>query len=1005
MGVANWDWCHREITTNPKDAMPPHAPSSHESILTRLYHGLGNGVYFLFPLALVSGICLLGVSALDKQVAIEQQAELNLFPTDKILEVEITIEDDVWNKIRHQSRNPSTDPQEKVKFKTARVKIGGVEFPEVGLRKKGFGASLSSGRPSLKIKLNHLDKQAQINGLTMLTFNNNQEDTSLMSQTMGYAMHNAADSPAPRCGYARITVNGKNLGVYSHVETFDRPFLRREFGDDRGPLYEGTAVDFFDGREKDFENKLSMDKLGQDKIKQLLDDLGRKKINQLIEILEQDNSHDIVQAIAELVDLDSFYSFWAVEGLIGFRNGYTANSNNFFIYLNPRTEKFHFLPWGVDSAFEKYSSIEFSHPTTLAEKTMGRITSRLYQIESVRQRYAKTLKEIMDQHWDENKLIAQIDRRQAMLKPHLAPSQVRTFQTERIRDFIRTRRTKPAQAQHNVNLFPTDEVLKVEITVEDRDWNAIRHQSRDFFNALKAERKSGPLKGPYTWVTANVKIGGVEFPSVGLRKKGFLGSQNSERPSLKIKLNHLDERAQINGLSMLTFNNNQQDISLMSQAMGYALYNAAGSQASRCGYAHITVNGKNLGIYSHVESVREPLLKREFANDLGTLYEGTVVDFFKGWDAAFENKVGEDAPGREKINQLIRVLEQRNLSDVEQAIGELVDLDSFYRFWAVEGLIGFWDGYTANNNNYFVYLSPKTGKLHFLPWGLDCAYEKYSKLPGNSRRAPLSVKTKGRVAYRLYQVESCRKRYAKTLLQIMGEHWDEEKMIAEIDRRHAMLKPHLASSQTRSFQVKSIQNFIRTRQKELTAEISGGMPIWTAKPDPPFIMPPILNIFKPKNKNGDIWTLTKEGNLAGLKKALSRGVEINGRDFMGSTPLSLAALTGRTEVIDLLIRNGADVNGQNKDGATPLLGAAFLGRVEAVKLLLAEGADPNIRNEKGETPLDVSSGEWDDRMKRLAGLLAIVMKIKIDTATVKTGRLKVVEILRAKGAKPGSGLD
>ena len=76
-----------------------------------------------------------------------------------------------------------------------------------------------------------------------------------------------------------------------------------------------------------------------------------------------------------------------------------------------------------------------------------------------------------------------------------------------------------------------------------------------------------------------------------------------------------------------------------------------------------------------------------------------------------------------------------------------------------------------------------------------------------------------------------------------------------------------------------------------------------------------------------------------------------------------------------------------------------------MNLLLAEGADPNIPNDKGETPLDVSSGEWDDRMKRLAGLLVIVMKIKIDTETVKTGRLKVVETLRAKGAKPGSGQD
>jgi len=985
--------------------MSPQTPSSQESNLTRLYCGLVNGFYFLFPLILVVGICLLGVSALKKHEAIEQKTELNLFPTDKVLEVEITIEENSWNKTRHQSRNPSTNRKEWLKFKTARVKIGGVEFPEVGIRKKGYGRSLNSTRPSLKIKLNHLDKQAQINGLTLLTFNNNQEDPSLMSQTMGYAMYHAAGSPAPRCGYARITVNGKNLGIYSHVETFDRPFLRREFGDDRGPLYEGTLVDFFRGREKDFKNKLSTDKLGQDKIKQLLDDLGREKMNALIEVLEQGDLDNAEQAIDELVDLDSFYIFWAVERLIGFRDGYTASSNNFFIYLNPITEKLHFLPWGVDRAFEKYRSIDPNNPEALLKETMGRIALRLYQVKPARQRYIKALTEIMAKHWDEKKMIAQINRQEAMLKPYLPPSQVRTFKTERIRNFVLTRRTKPAQAQHNINLFPTDDVLKVEIDVEDRDWNTIRHQSRDFFNALKAERKNGPLKGPYTWVTASVKINGVKFASVGLRKKGFLGSQNSERPSLKIKLNHMDEQAQINGLSMLTFNNNQQDISLMSQTMGYALYNAAGSPASRCGYAHITVNGKNLGIYSHVESVRAPLLKREFVNDLGTLYEGTVVDFFKGWDKAFENKVGEDTPGREKINQLIRVLEQRNLPDVELAIGELVDLDSFYKFWAVEGLIGFWDGYTANNNNFFVYLSPKTGKLHFLPWGLDCAYEKYSKLPGNDRRAPLSVKTKGRLAYRLYQVESCRKRYAKTLLQIMDEHWNEDKMIAEIGRRYAMLKPRLARSQTRSFRIESIQNFIRNRRGELMEEISGGMPIWTAKPDPPFIMPPIMNIFKPKEKDGDIWTLTKEGDLAGLKKMLSRGVEINGRDFMGSTPLSLAALTGSTEVIDLLIRNGADVNGQNKDGATPLLGAAFLGRVEAVNLLLAKGADPNIKNEKGETPLDVSSGEWDDRMKRLAGLLAIVMKIKIDTATVKTGRLKVVEILRAKGGKPGSGLD
>lgn len=49
--------------------------------------------------------------------------------------------------------------------------------------------------------------------------------------------------------------------------------------------------------------------------------------------------------------------------------------------------------------------------------------------------------------------------------------------------------------------------------------------------------------------------------------------------------------------------------------------------------------------------------------------------------------------------------------DYEKSIAELVDLDSFYTFWAVEGLIGFWDSYSGNNNNFFVYINPETDRL------------------------------------------------------------------------------------------------------------------------------------------------------------------------------------------------------------------------------------------------------------------------------------------------------
>ena len=140
-------------------------------------------------------------------------------------------------------------------------------------------------------------------------------------------------------------------------------------------------------------------------------------------------------------------------------------------------------------------------------------------------------------------------------------------------------------------LFPTDRVLDVQITVAEKDWDKIRHQSRDFVSALHEKRKTEPIDGPYDYVNADMTIDGMKFEKIGLRKKGFIGSQSSSRPSLKIKLNHTDKEQAIGKLTSLTMNNNKQDSTIVSQYMGYSLFNAAGSPASRCAFAKVTVNG------------------------------------------------------------------------------------------------------------------------------------------------------------------------------------------------------------------------------------------------------------------------------------------------------------------------------------------------------------------------------------------------------------------------------
>ena len=560
------------------------------------------------------------------------------------------------------------------------------------------------------------------------------------------------------------------------------------------------------------------------------------------------------------------------------------------------------------------------------------------------------------------------------------------------------------------DIFPTDRVIDVQITVSQRDWDTIRYQSRDFVSALNEKRQFGPLDHPYTYVEASVSIDGVVFPKVGIRKKGFIGSQSHTRPSLKIRLNHVDKEGGIEGLTNLTLNNNKQDTSQVSQFMGYALFNAIGSPAPRGAYAKVTVNGKSLGIYSHVETFRKPLLKRAFGNDDGPLYEGTVVDFNEEWENSFEHKRGDDTLGREKIIALINVLADDQVT--EAAIGELVDLDSFYRFWAMESLLGFWDGYSGNNNNYFIYLNPDTDKFHFLPWGADSLFTNFKMDFRRNTQGPISVKTQGLIAYRLYQLETGRERYAKTMMELLKNYWNEVELFAELDRVAAMIQPYLLPEQ-REFQqeewggrgekqtfenrLAGVRDFIRTRKNDILQEIGEGMPVWRRKPRPLIVMGPEgfdIKKFIQLPEEG-LGHAARTGDLRAMKRYIAEGADVNAPDdSMNISPLAWSASHGQTEATRLLIENGADVNIKDDDGSTPLHSAAVFGRAEVAKLLVENGANPQVRNDDGATPADALHLDW-----RTTGFIGGMIGVEVEReniAIMQSGRNEIAKLFGVK---------
>jgi hypothetical protein len=331
-------------------------------------------------------------------------------------------------------------------------------------------------------------------------------------------------------------------------------------------------------------------------------------------------------------------------------------------------------------------------------------------------------------------------------------------------------------------------MLEVVVTMDPDDFAALRVERRNRFAITAgADCQNGPWVSPYTYFPADVTINGDLISNVGVRKKGWFGSVNPTWPSLKLNLDYYVPGQEYKSVEDVTLHNGHQfgtPFLNLNQCFGYYLFEMAGLPAPRCNFAHVTVNGEDLGVYAHVERVRGPMLKRNFEDGSGVVWEGTVSDFRPGWVTTFEQKNDEETPYRAPLEELMTVLEQPNSAFIQQ-IDDVLHVDQYMKFWAMEVLIGHWDGYSGHANNFLVYHEPLSDLLHFIPWGIDATFNERNN---PTRRIVRAVTTLPR---KLYQIPTMRARYIGAVAEILDTVWDEETLIAEIDRMEAVQAPYI----------------------------------------------------------------------------------------------------------------------------------------------------------------------------------------------------------------------
>jgi len=380
------------------------------------------------------------------------------------------------------------------------------------------------------------------------------------------------------------------------------------------------------------------------------------------------------------------------------------------------------------------------------------------------------------------------------------------------------------------HFFDTSRLVKIDLKVDPGDWNKLRVQHRSLVKTLRTDIPPSEREKPFDYVPANLAIDGTDVGKVAIRKKGFVGSLDHNRPSFKIQIDKYEKKKMFAGVDTLTLNNNKQDGSRVHQLVGYQFFRAAGLPASHCNLALVSVNGKSLGVYSNVESLDKHHFRRAFKSAKGTLYEGTVCDFHVHSLVRFERKFGSKKAIASIKNASI-ALDSDDRSILGK-LGRYLDLDRFYRYWAAEVLVGHWDGYVSNKNNYFVYFDSKSERLHFLPWGLDQLATDRNMFWRQGFDPPKSIKADAAIPRRLYKNPEARKKYFATMRSLLDEVWNEDKLVAQIDDLQAMINPHrIEKSFWSRRHASSFQKFISRRRAEILDEIADGkFPEWTLEP-------------------------------------------------------------------------------------------------------------------------------------------------------------------------------
>lgn len=204
---------------------------------------------------------------------------------------------------------------------------------------------------------------------------------------------------------------------------------------------------------------------------------------------------------------------------------------------------------------------------------------------------------------------------------------------------------------------------------------------------------------------------------VAVKLKGSAGSFQGPdgKPGLTLNFDKYKGSDRYRGQKKLHLNNCAQDGTYLMEQIAGEISRKCGVPASRCSHAFVKWQGRELGLYVVKEAFTRDFLAKFFSDVSGDLYDG---GFVREIDENCEKDLG-DYREKENIKQLLAACREQDAQKRWAAIDQIVNVEAYITFTALESILSHWDGYNFNRNNYRFYQDAKSKKFVFFLHGMD----------------------------------------------------------------------------------------------------------------------------------------------------------------------------------------------------------------------------------------------------------------------------------------------